>query len=168
MLTNHKPHLDVDDSALKARVLLVPFLESFDDRRPVEGHNHAPIKNLSELLHAEAPGILAWLVRGAIEYQAEGLKPPRVVMDATEQYLLGEDDLQRFLDERTESVHGAKIKASELYKEFETWTNAEGVFLTNQKDFGSRLGRLYLKTKTKHGVFYEGIRIVDELQGLNG
>jgi putative DNA primase/helicase len=78
LMTNHRPALDHLDDAMRGRLHLIPF----DMRWNRPGHP-APDpalpdgdKGLLATLRAEAPGILAWLVRGAVAYSQRGLEPP--------------------------------------------------------------------------------------------
>src|SRR5581483_2759319 len=66
VLTNHKPHAPADDDALWSRVLLIPFELRFVDNPTAENEREAD-KRLKDRLKEEAPGILAWLVRGCLQ-----------------------------------------------------------------------------------------------------
>jgi putative DNA primase/helicase len=68
--TNQKPVVRDDSDGFWRRVHLIPFTQSFIGK--------ANLRLKDELLE-EAPGILAWLVRGAIAWQREGLKRPDAV-----------------------------------------------------------------------------------------
>ncbi|MFN2444487.1 MAG: hypothetical protein ABR606_02675 [Vicinamibacterales bacterium] len=61
-------------------MLLIPFTESFVGR---EDRELRPAL-VNEPNHQAA--VLAWIVRGAIRYYAEGLEPPAIVRDATAAY----------------------------------------------------------------------------------
>ena len=45
------------------------------------------------------PGILAWLIEGCLEWQAEGLRPPSAVLDATAAYLEAEDAIGAWIED---------------------------------------------------------------------
>ena len=66
---NHKPAFKSVDEAVRRRVQLVPFLQNIpsDERDP----------ELGEKLKAEAPAILRWMIDGCLEWQRQGLNPPR-------------------------------------------------------------------------------------------
>jgi putative DNA primase/helicase len=67
------------DEAIRRRFHLIPFSVTIPaDERDGE---------LTEKLKEEWPGILAWLIKGCLEWQREGLRPPRAVLEATEAYL---------------------------------------------------------------------------------
>jgi hypothetical protein len=82
---NHKPSLRSVDEAIRRRFHLIPFAVTVPEaeRDP----------DLAEKLKEEWPGVLAWLIKGCLEWQAEGLQPPQAVRAATEAYLSAEDSL---------------------------------------------------------------------------
>ena len=59
-------------------------------------------KDLAEELRPEWPAILRWMINGCLEWQRVGLAPPRIVVDATEEYFSEQDALQQWLDDCTE------------------------------------------------------------------
>src|SRR5690606_32279426 len=71
LATNHDLRLGEFDEAVRTRlrVIDVPGVIAPEDRRD----------GVVEELVAEAPGILAWAVRGAVEYSRGGLRDPEQV-----------------------------------------------------------------------------------------
>jgi putative DNA primase/helicase len=123
LMTNHKPQAAADDFAFWERVQLIPFNVKFisgrkslnDDEKPADPELH-------EKLKAEASGILAWLVRGCLDWQKnKGLNPPAIVKDATAEYRSDEDILGEFLEECCWIDPQAEVKATEIYRRFEAW-----------------------------------------------
>lgn len=90
LLTNHRPKADAHDMALWRRVLLIPFELSFVVNPQKPNERKADL-NLAEKLRNERPGILAWLVRGCLAWQKQGLNPPEIVKAATADYRDSED-----------------------------------------------------------------------------
>src|SRR5262249_40839607 len=88
---NRKPLLGRVDTAMSARMVLIPFTVTFqgDDADTT----------LKERLRAEYPGILAWAIEGCLEWQRNGLVIPADVVAATEGYLREMDDYQIFIDD---------------------------------------------------------------------
>jgi phage/plasmid-associated DNA primase len=68
MGTNHRPDVRGTDHAIWRRLKLIPF-----DLTIPEAEQD---KTLPETLRSELPGILAWIVRGCIEYLRDGLGEP--------------------------------------------------------------------------------------------
>ena len=70
LAANHKPVIRNTDVAIWRRIRLVPF----DVVIPPQDRD----SDLPDKLKAELPGILAWAVRGCLEWQEQGLAaPPR-------------------------------------------------------------------------------------------
>ena len=113
--TNHKPHANADDYAFWKRALLIPFTLSFVDQ-PHESHERKADPGLLDKLKAEASGVLAWCVRGCLEWQRKGLLPPESVKAATAAYQEEEDIIKHFLDERCTVQADLTVKAGLLYQ----------------------------------------------------
>lgn len=150
MLSNYRPQADATDAALWRRVQLVPF----DVVIPVERRD----RDLAEKLRGEAPGILRWLVEGALEWQRTGLAPPVVILDQTERYRASEDVIGAFLEERTVRLKGAQVKAGALYTAFKAWCQENGQRETGGKDFSAEItGRGFERVERNTGRIYLGI-----------
>ena len=78
LAANHKPIVRGTDHGIWRRVKLVPFTVTV----PAEEQD----KRLAEKLTAEAAGILAWAVRGCLDWQSDGLGEPEEVKAATKEY----------------------------------------------------------------------------------
>jgi putative DNA primase/helicase len=96
---NHKPSLRSVDEAIRRRFHLIPFAVTI----PPEERD----SDLADKLKAEWPGILAWMIEGCVEWQAECLRPPAAVVEATDAYLTAEDAMAAWLDEKCERDQNA-------------------------------------------------------------
>ncbi len=92
---NHKPRLRNVDDAARRRFNIAPFRH-----KPA-----APDKMLTENLKDEWPGILRWLIDGCLEWQRDGLNPPKVVLDSTSEYFAEQDIIVQWLDECCDKGH---------------------------------------------------------------
>src|ERR1019366_1337158 len=79
-------------------------------------------KSLPEKLKEEAAGILAWAVRGCLEYQKHGLKPPPQVDAATKEYREESDILGEFILEKCVLLPDVTVPAGDLYTCYKKWT----------------------------------------------
>ena len=131
LCTNHRPEIRGTDDAIWRRVRLVPFNVTIP---PHERDGDLPAK-----LRAEAPGVLRWAVEGALEWQAEGLRPPAIVMQATNDFRDESDIVGRFVDDECMVLPEASAKAAELYRRFIAWCKAAGEEPITQKALGLRL-----------------------------
>jgi putative DNA primase/helicase len=159
LLTNHKPHAASDDFAFWERLHLVPFPISFVDRKPTAPNERQADKFIAEKMKSEAPGILAWLVRGCLEYQKRGLDPPGVVLEATEEYRKDEDLIAEFIEDCCMVGPHEKGQASEIFDQFARWfkdnISKKGNF--SQRRFGKLLSKKFERSKSSGVVFYRGI-----------
>jgi len=160
LMTNHQPDAPMDDFAFWERIHLIPFPFSFVNRPPKAAHERQSDKNLTEKLKTEAPGILAWLVRGCIKWQEIGLCPPGKVKEATEEYRRSEDLLADFLEERCVEDPRAVESAASLYDAFsEWWSSNVSKKVLSKKKFGRLIGRRFKRGKSST-VQYAGLRLL--------
>ncbi len=110
LAVNHRPRVSDDSYGFWRRIRLIPFTRTF---WPDHAHRH-----LLDVLKAEAEGILAWAVQGCLKWQAEGLRPPQGIQDATQAYRLESDPLASFFEERCVIEPNAHVQASDLYKSY--------------------------------------------------
>jgi putative DNA primase/helicase len=159
LLTNYKPQAPANDYALWARLHLIPFTLAFIDEPQKENERKAD-PNLLEKLKQEAPGILAWLVRGCMAWQQEGLKPPESVQAATRQYQQDEDIIGQFIIERCITGTGKQVKGGDLYEAYKTWCDERGLE-ANKSTFGKEIKKRF-DSYTKRYVFYTGLDLNNE------
>jgi len=150
---NHKPRVRDDSAGFWRRIRLIPFGRSFEGQEDRE---------LEAKLANEAPGILAWLVRGCLAWQARGLEAPGSVTDATAGYREDSDPLAGFIDSACVVSPTASAKAGELYTRYTEWAAGEGLSererLTS-KVFGQRLSERFDRTRDNSGRIYIGIGV---------
>ena len=149
LAANHKPVIRGTDEAIWRRILLIPFNVYFSKDK-------ADMK-LSKDLEAEAPGILAWVVRGCKEWQEKGLCPPATVRRATQDYRQEMDALEQFLDECTDRGPTLKVQASVLYEAYKSWVERNGEFRISGAAFGRRIGEKGFQKITSTYVVYHGL-----------
>jgi P4 family phage/plasmid primase-like protien len=131
--TNHKPVISDSTHAMWRRVRLIPF----EVQIPPEKQD----RRLAEKLRDEYPGILNWLIEGALLWQHEGLEPPAGVREATQDYRQEMDVLGEFLSECCVLAPGAEGTAAELYENYHHWAEAAGEKKPlSKRGFGLALG----------------------------
>jgi putative DNA primase/helicase len=159
LVTNNRPEVRGTDHGIWRRVQLVPFTVTFPEGRQD--------KDLPARLRGEAAGILAWMVRGALEWKAAGLRPPASVLAATADFRSEEDAIGAFLAEacRTGS-ESFRCKASALYQRFRGWVSDSGekggLADLSQRRFGAEMTARGFKRKDSNGVWYFGVAIREE------
>ena len=129
--TNNRPVVRGTDDAIWDRIRLVPFEQRFAGGR---GDPRLP-----EKLRGELTGVLAWMVRGCLEWQSDGLGQPEKVRAATEGYRSEMDVLAAFLGDRCVVNPYAWARFSDLYESYQEWCGVSGERAESKKRFGNRL-----------------------------
>jgi putative DNA primase/helicase len=129
--TNHRPEIRGTDGAIWRRVKAVPF----DVVIPDEEQD----KRLADKLRAELPGVLAWIVRGCLEYQRHGLGEPDEVTQATQGYRADMDVLATFIEECCVVHPSVSAGATPLYTAYVQWCEENGETAVKQTRFGLQL-----------------------------
>ncbi|NDY41269.1 DNA primase [Dissulfurirhabdus thermomarina] len=166
LLTNNRPAAS-GDYAFWSRCQLIPHPHSFvpDPRSP---HERPADPNRAQKLREEAAGILAWLIRGCLEWQQVGLRPPESVQVATQEYADEEDYVGRFLEACTEVGDGYRVSASDLYAAFSLWyqgnVSSRRSYTPSQKSFTSKVHALdrYQRIKSNGYYHFLGLRLTEE------
>lgn len=149
---NFLPRIRGGDAAIARRLLLIPFKATFSgDRRDLM---------LLEKLKAEAPGILAWMIKGAVKWHATGLAVPGVISEISREYFDDHDDLKLWLAECCELGDSYQTRATLLYKSYVNWKKSRGDSVPSMTLFGGQLKAVPGLTKRRSGgVIYGGIRL---------
>jgi len=117
-----------------------------------------------ETLSVSRAGILAWALRGCMEWQREGLQPPAQVQAAVDGYRAEMDTFGAFLDERCVIATDAKARASKLYSAFKQWCDQAGERFVSQRRFGEALAERGLERR-KGGAtnvyYWHGIGLLE-------
>jgi len=113
---NHKPSMRSVDEAMKRRMHIVPFTVTI----PEEDRD----KHLGDKLREEWPQILNWMIEGHAAWRDYRLAPPEDVRNATEKYLISNDTLGAWLDDRCEREGSTEGKV--LYADYVNWCEEQG------------------------------------------
>lgn len=172
--TNHKPVIKDTTNSTWDRVRLIPFSIRFVTHdecpdAPVELRANPALR--AELIE-EAPGILAWLVAGCLEWRRSGIGTSRRIKDATREYRADEDLLGRFIEECCHVVKQAAIPATQLYGEYTKWSEQNGERPISQTAFGRALSeRGFEKKRQRNGIEWLGLGLRinrADADGVNG
>jgi putative DNA primase/helicase len=152
LAANHKPSLVGTDLANWRRIKLVPFNVTITEQ---EKDKQLPAK-----LKAELPGVLAWAVRGCLDWQREGMREPQEVCDATNAYRAEQDTVSAFIAACCEVKEYARVKVSRLHEAYEEWS---GDKLIGSKGFRDSLKKRGFASKQGHGgsYYWHGIGLLD-------
>ncbi|QKK08991.1 MAG: hypothetical protein HND58_13020 [Planctomycetota bacterium] len=152
LVTNNRPEVKEDSEAAWRRLRLVPFAVVI---LPQNRDRH-----LMSKLKREWPGILAWLVRGCLEWQRSGLGEPATVVAATEQYRGVANSLEAFIAERCTLGDGLCVKAGTLLEEYLDWCEREHRTPFKGRAWGDELkARGCLKSRLNGARHWVGIEL---------
>lgn len=171
LLTNHKPQADANDAAFWDRLRLVTFNMRYVDN-PVEKNERKKDASLWTALEAEAAGIVAWCVRGGLDWQQNGLATPDSVLQDGKNYREEEDIIHMFLSECCILKNGATVKAGTLYDAYVAWAKGSPhTYVFNRTQLGLELKKKkFEKTPPgRSGVIYKNIGLLsaDGEQSVN-
>jgi putative DNA primase/helicase len=122
LATNKVPTMDSDDPALWDRIKRLPFEHVI----PEEKRDPKIKATLCDPLDG-GPSVLAWAVRGCLEWQRRGLRAPEIVKRATAELRKSMDDLAPFFDACCTFERDAQTPAAELRKAYDAWCADSGV-----------------------------------------
>lgn len=162
MTGNDLPSVSGTDYGIWRRLLIVPWAVTIPEGERM------PFGELMRIFDEERPGILNWLIAGAIRYLNEGLEPfiPAVVRAFTEEYREDRDNVGVFADSCMIREPGKNVKAGRLYTAYTMWCERNGLGKASQRAFGDRLKALQFKKKTGGNYVYLDVRLTDELEIL--
>lgn len=150
MATNHKPTIRGTDLGIWRRIHIIPFLITIPDEK-VDKH-------LSEKLMQELPDIFAWIAQGYTLWKSEGLRKPKVIEDAVEEYRNEMDVVSAFLSSDY-VVQGGEVKAQALYAVYCQWCVECTEYKMSSTKFGREIAKRYNKIHKMTGWFYTGISL---------
>ena len=122
LATNHMPTFKSQDSGLWRRIKVVRFMNAV----PVDDRDH----QLGLKLMEEAEGILAWLVRGSVEWHTlGGLAEPRKVILATADFKETANPLEGFLPGilNITDDHDQVVERAEVWRAYTRWVEREAL-----------------------------------------
>lgn len=162
LATNHRPRILDTSHGMWRRLHLVPFNVQFQKPDDPVRDTTLPLADLDleNKLTEELPGILAWAVRGCLQWQKQGLKPPQMVQDATEVYKAEQDALGQFIEDCCLLGEDHVENATRLWDAFTDWALDGGEYKGTQTTFGRKMGERGFKKMKSGGLrHYVGIRL---------
>jgi len=135
LAANDAPKVRNDDDAMWRRIKRLPFTNIV----PKENRDPKVKATLRDPAIA-GPAILAWVVRGCIEWHREGLGVPPAIERATEAYRAEMDVLSGFLSDCCVERANLWESTSALYTAYDTWCKAGNEKTLTKTDFARQLG----------------------------
>lgn len=172
LLTNEIPKAKADDDAFWSRLLVVPWKIRFVDN-PTAPDERQRDPHMERKLMQNLPGVAAWLVRGALAYQEQGLNPPDEVLECTREQRSTMDDVGEFLRACCEleapqegQEPSTRIGASELLEAFNWWFHRErdSSYSYSPRRFGEVMTKKRIARKKSGGNIYLGVSLTADAE----
>lgn len=137
--TNYRPNIAGTDRGIWRRMLLIPFLNTF------EGENKD--KHLPEKLRKEMAQFLGWAIQGELTRQKnDGLIIPKCLTNEVQMWREDCDVVEKFISENCVKAKEEKVLQKTLYSNYVVWCKETGNYQygstafnrqINKKGFGS-------------------------------
>lgn len=169
--TNHKPTVTDHSKGFWDRLKLVPFTTNISDSKVVKSDV------LLARLMAEAPGILAWAVRGCIEYlEKDSLDVPAVIQREIDQYKFEQDSIAQFLANACQTWEqfvaiseqsrayateaDFQVPNKELYDAYLKYCKENGEFPRSHKRLSQNMQERGFRQGRSGSRYWEGVRLI--------
>ena len=160
---NHEPVITDTTNSIWYRLKKIPFAVEIpeDDRKKGYAEN---------LANEHSAAILAWLVRGCVEWRQTGtLGEPEAVKQAVAEYRNQQDILHDFLAERCLFRKSESIDQSELYRAYKKWCEENDTYVISKPNFSNRIREKGAIAGRRHGnrATWIGIRLLTDDEAVN-
>jgi putative DNA primase/helicase len=131
---NHRPVVTGTDPAIWRRLKPVPFTVTIPEDEAD--------KNLLTKLKAEASGVVAWAVKGCLDWQRGGLREPREIRESLEKWQCEDDPYREFFEDRCEFDPAAVTPVADMWEQFDEWAKKNGIKYPSRTRLYARLRSL--------------------------
>lgn len=119
MAVNHLPEVKSGGDGFWRRLRKIDFKKTIPAEKRKE--------NLAQtLIEAEGPGILQWMIDGAVRLTNQGFNEPESVKMSTQSYRHEEDHIAKFIDEKTILADGASVSKTAIFNAYRDWCAENG------------------------------------------
>jgi putative DNA primase/helicase len=154
---NHRPLIANPDVAMRSRLRIVPFRQSFAGREDT---------GLAAALADEAPLVLGWLLSGAEQFfEAGRLRSCDMVEAETDAYFAAQATFDQWIEERCALDPEALGPSAELYRDFSEWKRDRGEGVPSTVRWAEQMGRRFVRVRSG-GTKWEGVRLRSDLPPL--
>jgi putative DNA primase/helicase len=148
---NHQPTIQDASDGMWRRIVMIPFTRQF-----VPGEQTPGLERV--LFDSERNGILAWAVRGCLEFQKFGLSPPEPIAKALNVYRSESDVLGQWMEECC--VLNGRVTVGEAYTSWRSFNERSGMMGCSQPAFTRRMTQRRVDTTKSNGQkFFLGLAI---------
>jgi putative DNA primase/helicase len=150
-LGNHAPAIANLDTAIRRRFVVVPFVHKPEEIDP----------RLDEVLAQEYPGILRWMIEGAVDWHNHRLILPNAVTEATTRYFDEQDIFGHWLEECCQvNLQNEYLmeKTVDLLASWSDFAKRHGEEPGKQRDFNQKLRNQGFQPKEIKALGTKGCR----------
>jgi putative DNA primase/helicase len=156
MSGNGEPKFDGADGGMQRRLIIVPWSVQL----AVEKHRDFE-EVVSEIV-AEGPGILNWLIAGALDFLNKGFIIADDVLKTTADHFAEMDPCQQFKDAHVVADPGGPgVGARAMYDGYKRWAEANGMAFMKETRFGLTMKKKVPRDDTKRVHVYLDVKLVD-------
>jgi len=138
LVANDKPLINPDDDGMWRRI--VPI--NFDHVIPEEERDPVVKATLKDPAIA-GPAILAWAVRGCLDWQKEGLKITESIKISRSEYKDEMDWLKQYVNEYCQIEEATVISKQMLYSQYRQWCKNSGINCVSKIIFAKKLKKSF-------------------------
>jgi putative DNA primase/helicase len=149
--TNRKPEIPDESEAIWDRIRLIPFTQRFEDGKGAD-------PKLPAKLREELPGVLAWAVKGCVDWNGGGLDTAAAIERATAAYRSETDIIERFFEDVCAFRADYRVPKKDLFEAYEAWCTENGEGSLSQNMFARVIGERGVVKNFEEGKS-NGIRI---------
>jgi P4 family phage/plasmid primase-like protien len=119
LAVNHLPTVRSGGSGFWRRLRKIDFSYQVPEALQKQGLS-------DDIVKYEGPGVLAWMIEGAIRVLNNGLSEPDAVKLATTEYRFEEDHMSKFIEDCVVVNAASMVSAQELLQTYRTWCDMNG------------------------------------------
>lgn len=150
--TNHRPTVTGEDDGIWRRLILIPFKKQISEE-------DQDIDLEAKLLE-EREGILAWMIQGALDWQANRLFMSRAIIAESRAYRKNSDLIGEFIEDETEVSPSERTEQGKLFSKWKSWCARDGVQHGSKATFSRKLSeRGHGEWKSNGCRFYQGLKL---------
>jgi putative DNA primase/helicase len=155
LAANERPKVSADDDAIWRRILQLPFTHVIP-----EAERDERVKLTLRTDPEVQTAILAWAIRGCLEWRRIGLAVPKCVRDYTDEYRAENDALRDWLADSGEIDPDAWTSNADLRQSYNTWCEANGEKPLSPKRVGTLLASKACASEKRSGARgWKGLRV---------
>ena len=121
IMTNERPIIRGSGDPIWRRIKLIPF------ELVIPPSERLPRHVVDAALDAERAGIVAWTVRGCLEWMGGGIAEPTAITSAVKEYRVEMDTVSTFLTDEYERDPKARVALRDIYPVFLNWCKNNGI-----------------------------------------